>query len=81
MELRRKMRNEGMYLMIDIVLNHTSRQHEWAKKASAGEERYQEYFYMYDDRQVPDSFEHTMPEIFPEAAPGNFTWVPECNKW
>ncbi len=80
-ELRRKMRNEGMYLMIDIVLNHTSRQHEWAKKASAGEGRYQDYFYMYNDRQVPDSFEHTMPEIFPEAAPGNFTWVPECNKW
>jgi amylosucrase len=70
-----------MYLMLDIVLNHTSHRHEWAQKAKAGDKKYQDYFYMYDDRRVPDQFDKAMPEVFPEAAPGNFTWVPECNKW
>jgi amylosucrase len=76
-----KMSKEKMYLMMDIVLNHTSHRHEWAQKAKAGEKKYQDYFYMYDDRVMPDEFEKNMPEVFPEAAPGNFTYVKECNKW
>ncbi len=75
------MGEEKMYLMIDIVLNHTSHQHEWAKKAKQGEKEYQDYFYMYDDRLIPDQFEQKMPEIFPESAAGSFTFVPECSKW
>lgn len=70
-----------MYLMLDIVFNHTSHQHEWARRARQGEKDYQDFFYLYDDRTVPDAFEQNMPEIFPEAAPGNFTYVPECGKW
>ena len=61
-----------MYLMLDIVLNHTSRHHEWAKKARAGDARYQDYFYFFDDRRLPDEYDLTMPEIFPESAPGQF---------
>lgn len=80
-QLQEKMLQENMYLMTDIVLNHTSDQHEWAMKAKAGDKKYQDFFYMYDDRTMPDEFEKTMKEIFPEAAPGNFTWVKECNKW
>ena len=26
-------------------------------------------------------YDRTMPEIFPESAPGNFTYVPECDQW
>jgi amylosucrase len=79
--LQQKMDEEGMYLMIDIVLNHTSHQHEWAKKAKAGEKQYQDYFYMYDDRGIPNQFEKSMPEVFPESSPGNFTFNKETNKW
>ncbi|MEP6584325.1 MAG: amylosucrase [Ginsengibacter sp.] len=79
--LQKKLLKKNFFMMIDIVLNHTSNQHEWALKAKAGEKYYQDFFYMYDDRTVPDDFEKTMKEIFPTAAPGNFTWVPECNKW
>ena len=75
------MQEQGMYLMIDIVLNHTSYRHQWAEKAKAGDKRYQDYFYMYDDRSIPNQFEEHMPEIFPESAPGSFSYVPECNKW
>ncbi|HEY2648426.1 MAG TPA: alpha-amylase family protein, partial [Puia sp.] len=75
------MRRNDMYLMMDIVLNHTSRQHEWAKKARDGNKYYQDYFYFFDDRTIPDLYDRSMPEIFPESAPGNFTYVPECDKW
>ena len=73
--------DEDMYLMIDIVLNHTSQKHEWAMRAKAGEKKYQEFFYMYEDRNIPDDFEKSMPEIFPQGAPGNFTWVEDCSRW
>jgi len=79
--VQQKMSAEEMYLMVDIVLNHTSQQHEWAVKARQGDKKYQDYFHMYADRSMPDYFEQTMPEIFPEVAPGNFTYVPECDKW
>jgi amylosucrase len=79
--LQKAMMKRGMYLMIDIVLNHTSHRHEWAEKAKAGDTQYQDYFYMYDNRDLPDQFEQTMPEIFPEAAPGSFTYNEETGKW
>ncbi|WP_439474235.1 alpha-amylase family glycosyl hydrolase [Algoriphagus formosus] len=79
--LRKKMHDEGMYLMLDIVLNHTSHRHEWAEKAKSGERKYQDYFYMYDNRWIPNQFEAAMPEIFPESSPGNFTWSEDCQKW
>jgi len=79
--LQEKMQAAGMYLMIDIVLNHTSHHHEWALKAKAGEKEFQDYYYMYDSREIPDQFDASMPEIFPESSPGSFSYVPECNKW
>lgn len=79
--LRKTMQEKNMYLMIDIVLNHTSHHHEWAKKAKAGDKKYQDYYYMYDDRWIPNQFDEKMPDIFPESAPGNFTYVNEINKW
>lgn len=80
-QLQGQMQKEGMYLMLDIVLNHTSHHHEWAKKAKAGDKRYQDYFYTYPDRSLPDQFDRTMPEIFPESSPGSFTWNEEMKKW
>ena len=79
--LQQKMNKAGMYLMIDIVLNHTSHRHEWAQRAKEGDPQYQDYFYMYNDRKIPDEFDKTMPDIFPQSSPGNFTYAPECNKW
>ncbi len=80
-ELQQNMQKQGMYLMQDMVLNHTSQQHEWAVKAKNGEKKYQDYFYFFDNRDMPDELEKTMPEIFPESSPGSFTYVPELDKW
>jgi amylosucrase len=79
--LQQTMHKKDMCIMLDIVLNHTSHKHEWAMKAKAGEKKYQDYFYFFDDRLMPDQLEKTMPEVFPESSPGNFTYVAELNKW
>lgn len=80
-QLQQQMRKEKMYLMLDIVLNHTSHKHEWAKRAIEGDRQYQDYFYMFDNRELPDQYDAAMPEIFPESSPGNFTWNDPCKKW
>ncbi len=79
--LQKKMHQKDMCLMMDIVLNHTSHKHKWAMKARAGEKKYQDYFYFFNDRQMPDELEKTMPEVFPESSPGNFTYIKELDKW
>lgn len=80
-ELIERMHADGMHLMLDIVLNHTSNQHKWAKEAMRGSKKYSNYYYFFPDRHLPDRFEETMPDIFPESAPGSFTWVPETEQW
>lgn len=81
MQVQQRMLDKNMYLMTDIVFNHTSDQQEWAMRAKAGEKEFQDYFFMFDDRTMPDEYEKTMKEIFPAAAPGNFTFIPQINKW
>lgn len=79
--LVKDMRRRNILLTLDVVVNHTSDEHEWAKKARAGDEAYQDYYYIFDNRDVPDMFEETMPEVFPENAPGNFTYDEAMEKW
>ncbi len=74
-------RKRDILLVLDIVLNHTSDEHEWAKRAIAGEQHFRDYYYVYDSRDIPDVFEQSMPEVFPESDPGNFTWNQEMGKW
>jgi amylosucrase len=80
-ELAGTMRRRNMLLTLDVVVNHTSNEHDWAQRARRGETRYQDYYYTFDNRDVPDMFEETMPEIFPETSPGNFTWDEEMGRW
>ena len=68
-------------LTLDLVLNHVADQHEWAERARAGEAKYLDYFYIYPDRTQPDLYERTLPEIFPDFAPGSFTKDPTLNEW
>lgn len=80
-ELASTMRRRGMLLVLDMVVNHTSDEHEWARRAREGEKQYQDYYYLFDNRELPDIYEESMPEIFPETAPGNFTWDEAMGKW
>ncbi|MBC7374735.1 MAG: alpha-amylase [Frankiales bacterium] len=69
------LRASGISLTLDLVLNHVAAEHGWARKALAGDPRYRAYFHVFADRTVPDRFEQTLPEVFPDTAPGSFTWV------
>lgn len=80
-ELTRELRANGISLVLDFVFNHTSDEHEWARYALAGDETYQAYYFMFPDRTLPDQYERTLREIFPEQAPGSFTYRPEVDKW
>lgn len=79
--LSEEMWERDILLVLDVVVNHTSDEHEWAQRARAGDSAYQDYFYTFATRNVPDMFEQSMPEIFPETSPGNFTWDEEMGRW
>lgn len=70
-------RKEGISLCLDFVMNHTSEDHEWAKRARAGEKEYQDRYFFFDNYSMPAMYEKTVPQVFPTTAPGNFTWLPE----
>lgn len=71
----------GISLVLDLVVNHVAREHLWAARARAGDRRYRDYFLVHPDRTEPDRFEASLPEVFPEFAPGNFTWDDELAGW
>jgi amylosucrase len=79
--LAQLMREQEMLLVLDVVINHTSDQHEWARRAKQGEQKYRDYYYTFPTRDIPDMFEKTLPEVFPEHAPGNFTWDEQMQRW
>jgi amylosucrase len=76
-----QLRGRGISLCLDVVMNHTASEHDWAMKAKAGSEQHRAYYLTYPDRTEPDQFEKTLPEVFPEIAPGNFTWDDELAAW
>ena len=68
-------------ICLDFVMNHTSEDHEWARKARMGDPEYQSRYFFYDNYDLPAQFERTVPEVFPTTAPGNFTWVADAGKY
>ena len=79
--LAAELRRHGMSLCLDFVFNHTSDEHEWAKRALAGDPEYQAYYRMFPDRSTPDAFERTVTSVFPDEHPGAFTYRNRIRKW
>ena len=80
-ELARCLRAEGISLVLDLVVNHVAREHAWAVAARAGSARHRAYFHVFADRELPDAYERTLPEVFPDFAPGSFSWDDELAGW
>ena len=78
--LSEKCHERGIAVCLDFVMNHTSEDHEWAKKARAGDPEYQHRYFFYDNWDIPNWYEQTVPQVFPTTAPGNFTWCDEAKK-
>ena len=79
--LSEKCHDQGMSLCMDFVMNHTSEDHEWARRALAGEQEYQDRYFFFDNYDIPSEYEKTCPQVFPTTAPGNFTWREDCHKF
>lgn len=79
--LTEKCHEKGMNVCMDFVMNHTSEEHEWAKRARAGEGEYMSRYFFYDNGDIPARYEETVPQVFPTTAPGNFTWLPEIGHY
>lgn len=80
-QLATELRRHGISLVIDFVFNHTSDEHEWALRALGGDREYQDFYRMFPDRTLPDRYEQTLPEIFPDEHPGSFTYRSRIGKW
>jgi amylosucrase len=83
-DLRRlatELRGQGISLVLDFVFNHTSDEHRWVRKALASDPEYQEYYFLFPDRTMPDAYDRTLREIFPDKHPGSFTYRAEIDRW
>jgi amylosucrase len=67
------LRADGMALCVDLVLNHTAAEHAWTQRPG--------FYRVFDDRTEPDTYERTLPEVFPDTAPGSFTFDEALGKW
>lgn len=76
-----ELREAGISLVLDFVFNHTSDDHYWAMKAQSGDREYQQFYYIFPDRTLPDQYERTLREIFPTVRRGNFTWHDGMESW
>ncbi len=72
---------KDMNVCMDFVMNHTSEDHEWAKRARQGDGEYMSRYFFYDNYDIPRKYEETVPQVFPTTAPGNFTYLPEMNHY
>lgn len=79
--LAKALRRRGISLCIDMVLNHTAKEHEWAVKARKGDQACQDMYLVFDDDTQPKVYEETLIEIFPDNAPGSFTYYGDMDKW
>jgi amylosucrase len=76
-----ELRRRGISACIDLVLNHTAREHAWARRALAGDRHHRDFYLTFPDRSLPDAYERTLIDVFPSFAPGSFSWVPELEAW
>ncbi len=79
-EFAAALRKEGISLVLDFIFNHTSDEHEWAVGALAGKAHYKDFYYIFPDRHMPDAYDKTLREIFPDAHAGSFSQLAD-GRW
>lgn len=79
-ELADELRSHGISLVIDFIFNHTSNEHDWAQKALARDPEFEDFYWIFPDREMPDAYERTVREIFPDDHPGSFVQLDD-GRW
>lgn len=76
-------KERGMGIMLDMVLCHTSVDHEWFQRACAGDERCQGYYILRDGRGSADAGDPGEPPTNWQCAFGGsaWEWEPRLGKW
>ncbi len=72
---------KGIHVCMDFVMNHTSEEHEWARRARQGDGEYMSRYFFYDSYDIPAQYEKTVPQVFPTTAPGNFTYLADAHHY
>ncbi len=80
-QLASDLHDANIVLVLDFVFNHTADDHFWARQAMAGDPEYQDFYYLFPTREIPDRYEATLREIFPTVRRGNFTWHDGMQRW
>ena len=78
--LARELRSAGISLVVDLVFNHTADEHLWAESAKSGDEEFLDFYRIFPDREMPDAYERSLREIFPDEHPGAFTFFRDLFK-
>ena len=78
--LAERCHERGISLCMDFVMNHTSDEHEWARRARAGEGEYMSRYFFTGDQGLIDRYTRDVPQVFPTTAPGHFTYLPELGQ-
>ena len=75
-ELSREAHARDIGIMLDMVFNHVSSEHEWFQRAIAGDKRYQDYFIFEEGtpRELPCNWDSKF------GGPA-WTWEPHVGKW
>jgi amylosucrase len=79
--LASEMRARDMSLMLDVVCNHTAREHEWAERARQGDPKYRAYYHIVESEAEVAAWDASLIEVFPDTAPGNFTYDAAIGGW
>lgn len=79
--LARALDEAGITLCLDVVCNHTARDHAWAQAALTGDEAAQARYHIIRDERRVAEIEATLDEVFPDDAPKNFTYEPALSGW
>lgn len=79
--LIKEFQDNGIILALDFIFNHTSMDHRWAKSAASGDPLFSGYYHLFSDKTLPDQYNQTLRDIFPQERSGSFTYFPDIDRW
>ncbi len=75
------LRRADIALVLDVVCNHTAREHAWAQGWLAGDPAYADFYIALKDETEMAAWNAPLVDAFPHTAPGSFTWDDQANGW
>ena len=78
-KLSEKCHKKDIDVCVDLVLNHTSDEHDWAMRMCDGESEYEDKYYVYKRENLPEIIKEDGKRV--ETVAGNFTYVKAIDKY